>query len=477
MLKIYNTLSKRKEVFRPAKQPLVRMYTCGPTVYDFAHIGNFRSYIVADIVRRYLEYRGYKVKYVKNITDVGHFTQDDVVLGQDKMILASKREKKGPYEIAEFYTRAFFKDERKLNIKKADVYPRASKHIKEIIELIKILLKKGYAYRLSDGIYFHVPKFKEYGKLSGNTLDKLRKGVRIEPNPEKRHPADFALWKFAKPEQLMQWPSPWRRGFPGWHIECSAMSMKYLGKGFDIHTGGEDNIFPHHEDEIAQSESATGKKFVRFWIHVRHLLVEGEKMAKSKGNFYTLGDLENKGYSPLAFRFLVLTARHRNKFNFTFRGLKEAEKNLEKVSEFVEKLNRLRKQKEGRKKRFAINLVLKTQKEFEKAMDDDFNTPAALTPVFHLISRGNYLLGKNKLTPSDAGDILEVLRKIDKVFGFILCKKPKEKIPEKVLELVREREKCRKENQWELADKLRNKVRESGYLIEDTREGPKIKKI
>ena len=477
MFKIYNTLSRKKEIFRPRRPSRVGMYTCGPTVYSYAHIGNFRSYLVADVIRRYLEYKGYKIKQVKNITDVGHFTEDDLILGRDKILLAAKKEKKSPYEIAKFYTKAFFEDEKKLNIKKADVYPRATSHIKEMIELIKILIKKGYAYQISDGIYFHVPKFKGYGKLSGNTLEKLKKGVRIEPNPEKRHPADFALWKFAKPEHLMQWPSPWNRGFPGWHIECSAMSMKYLGKSFDIHTGGEDNIFPHHEDEIAQSEAATGKKFVKYWLHVRHLLVEGEKMAKSKGNFYTLRDLEKKGYSPPAFRLLVLGSHYRSKLNFTFQRLKEAKKNLEKIAEFIKKLEKLKKQRIT-KQRFAKSLVLRTQKEFEKAMDNDFNTPRILATIFHLISRGNYLFDKEKLTPADARDILKLLRKIDKVLNFIfLEKKAAPKIPSFIKKMVREREEARQKKDWKLADEIRIKIQDQGYAIKDTKERPKVKKI
>ena len=475
MLKFYNTFSRKKEVFNPIEPPRVGIYTCGPTVYSYAHIGNFRSYIVADIIRRYLEYRGFKVKQVKNITDVGHLTEYDVTRAQDKILLAAKRERKRPEEIAEFYTQAFFEDEKKLNIKRAEVYPRATKHIKEMIELIKLLIKKGYAYQISDGVYFQVPKFKDYGKLSGNTLNKLKKGVRIEPNPQKKHPADFALWKKASPEHLMQWPSPWGRGFPGWHIECSAMSMKYLGKSFDIHTGGEDNIFPHHEDEIAQSEAATGKKFVKYWIHTRHLLVGGEKMAKSKGNFYTLRDLENLGYSSLAFRLLVLGSHYQSKLNFTLRGIKQAETNLQRISEFITKLEELKNQK-GERQKFAKNLILRTQKEFEKAMDDDFNTPTALASVFHLIGRGNYLLDKEELTPADARDILKFLRKIDKVFGVIFWTPPTRRpIPKEIFKLVKEREKYRQKGQWKLADKIRRKIKLMGYRVEDTKKGPKIK--
>ncbi len=459
------------------------MYTCGLTVYNYGHIGNYRSFICADIIRRYLEYKGYRVKYIKNITDVGHLREEDL---EDKMIFAAKKAKKGPEEIARFYTEAFFEDEKKLNIKKADVYPKATKHIKDMKKIIKILLKKGYAYEISDGIYFHVPKFKNYGKLSGNTLDKLKKGARIEPNPEKKHPADFSLWKKASPEHLMQWPSIWGRGFPGWHIECSTMSMKYLGKTLDIHTGGEDNIFPHHENEIAQSEAVTSKKFVKYWTHVRFLLVEGKKMAKSKGNFYTLRDLENKGYSPLAFRLLVLNVHYRTHLNFTFRGLKQAEANIQRVYGFIDKLEELKSKKRTIPSskgngldagRGAKALVLKTKKEFEKAMDDDFNTPAALSSIFHLINRGNWLFDRNRLTSQDAKDILKALRKIDKAFAFIFRERKKEKIPQNVLKLVKLREKYRKEQKWQKADEVRREIKKLEYQIEDTAEGPKVKSI
>ena len=483
MLKVYNTLSNKKEVFKPVKKGEVGIYTCGPTVYSFAHIGNFRSFIVADIIRRYLEYKNYRVKYVKNITDVGHLTEEDL---EDKIISAAKKEKKTPQDIAVFYTKAFLEDEKKLNIKSADVYPRATKHIKEMIELIKILLKKGYAYEISDGIYFDVQKFKNYGKLSGNTLNKLKKGKRIESNPEKKHPADFALWKKAEPSHLMQWNSPWGKGYPGWHIECSVMAMKYLGKSsqgeynrtIDIHTGGEDNIFPHHENEIAQSEAVSGKRFVKYWVHTRHLLVEGEKMAKSKGNFYTLRDLEKMGYSPLSFRFLILTTHYRKKQNFTFEELKQAERNLEKIRDFVKKISSIKKQALSKnKKRFAEILTLKTKKEFEKAMNDDFNTPKALAKLFYLINKANYLIDNKKISLTDAEDILKLLKNIDKVFGFIFSPVKKEKIPKEILELVKQREQYRKQKNWKKADEIRKKVKEKGYQIEDTKKGSVIKKL
>src|SRR3972149_2047156 len=289
-LKLYNTYSKKLEEFTPIEDGKVKMYNCGPTVYSHPHIGNFRSFIFADVLHRYLEYSGYKVTQVMNITDVGHLTLDDVEAGEDKLEAAAKREKKDPYQIAEFYMNEFFELAKLLNLLPAYKYPRATEHIKEQITLAEELIKKSYAYVVGGNVYFDVTKFAKYGKLSGNTLTQLKAGARIEVNTEKRNPMDFALWK-NDPKHIMQWDSPWGKGFPGWHLECSAMSMEYLGETIDIHTGGEDNIFPHHESEIAQSESATGKQFVRYWLHCRHLLVDGKKMSKSEGNFYSVQDI------------------------------------------------------------------------------------------------------------------------------------------------------------------------------------------
>ncbi|HEB01449.1 MAG TPA: cysteine--tRNA ligase [Candidatus Portnoybacteria bacterium] len=472
-MKVYNTLTRKKENFRPIKKGRVGMYVCGPTVYDYAHIGNFRSYLVADFIRGWLEYSGYRVKQVKNITDVGHLTEEEL---EDKMIVAARREKKGPQEIARFYTRAFLEDEKKLRIKTAHQFPKATKHIPEMIKLIKILLKKGYAYQIEDGIYYQISQFKNYGKLSGNTLNQLAVGVRIEPNPNKKHPADFALWKKAKLNHLMQWVSPWGKGYPGWHIECSAMSMKYLGPSFDIHTGGEDNIFPHHEDEIAQSEAATGQKFVNYWIHVRHLLVNGQKMAKSKKNFYTLRDLEKKGYQPLAFRLLVMGAHHRSGLNFTLRGLKQAQESLERIWEFIDKLKRSQRQRQGppKKSLAASKLIKKTKIRFEKYMNDDFNTPRALAVIFDLIKEGNKLIDQNKLGPAEAKAMANLLMKFDQVLGIFKVPQPV-RIPTEIKKLVKTRQQARQAKDWSKADRIRQLIRKKGYQVEDTSRGPKTK--
>lgn len=330
MLKIYNTLTRTKEDFKPIRDNHVYMYSCGPTVYSYAHIGNFRTYIFMDLIRRVLKYNGYKLKGVLNITDVGHLMRDGDD-GEDKMVKASREERKTPLEIADFYTKVFFEDLQKLNIKKPEIIAKATDHIQEMIDYVKALEEKGYAYETSDGIYFDISKFPGYGKLSGINLEDQKAGARVEVNSEKRNPADFALWKKAEPEHIMQWPSPWGMGYPGWHIECSAMSLKYLGTPFDIHSGGVDHIPIHHENEIAQNEALTGKKSVNYWMHGEFMLVDGGKMSKSLGNIYTISQLEERGFSAMDFRFLCLNAHYRKKLNFTFEGLASAKTSRERL--------------------------------------------------------------------------------------------------------------------------------------------------
>src|SRR3990172_9064703 len=324
----YNTLSRSRETFVPVERGRVTIYTCGPTVYRYAHIGNLRSYLMADWLRRLLEARGYSVRHVKNITDVGHMRQELLERGEDKVVAAALAEGKTPEQIAEFYTRAFLDDERKLNILRAHVFPRASDNVPEMVEFTRALMDKGYAYEAEGNVYFDVARFPGYGKLSGQRAEGLEEGVRVEADPLKRDQRDFALWKAAEPGRTLKWPSPWGEGFPGWHIECSAMAARYLGREIDFHTGGVDNIFPHHEDEIAQSEAAFGRRHVRCWLHGQHLLADGLKMAKSTGNTYHVADLENRGFDPLAFRYLCATARYRARLNFTFPSLRAAQKGL-----------------------------------------------------------------------------------------------------------------------------------------------------
>ena len=455
MLKLYNTLSRKKEVFRPLKNKKVGFYICGPTVYDYDHLGHAWNYTQADFLRRVLEYNGYKVKQVMNITDVGHLTSDSDT-GEDKMEKSAREKKKSVWEIAEFFTKIFFENRKKLNLLKPHIVCKATDHIKEMTGLIKILEQKGYAYKIDDGIYFEVQKFPRYGRLSGNTLKKLKAGARIEINPQKRHPADFALWKFTpkKVKRQMEWDSLWGRGFPGWHIECSAMSMKYLGKTIDIHGGGEDNIFPHHESEIAQSESATGKKFVNYWFHPRFLKVEGQKMAKSLKNFFTLADIEKQGFSVLALRYLFLTSHYRSSINFTWKGLESAQIALNKLHGAIASL-----------KSEAGKIDKKYQKKFLNVINDELNMPEAISLVWQLI--------KDKKVKS--ADKKKTLLDFDRVLGVNLSKVKKITIPSSVEKLVVQREEYRRQEEWQKADEIRKKIKKLGYKIEDTKVGPKIK--
>lgn len=465
MLKIYNTLSRKIENFKPIDADKVGIYTCGPTVYREVHIGNFRTYIGADILRRVLIYNGFRAVHIKNITDVGHMRSLDAGDEQvDPVIEEALKEGKSPAEISEHFTRLYLKDEKKLNILPATYRPKASDHIKEMIEIIKILISKKLAYETDGNVYFDVKKFKDYGKLSGNTLDKmdqLLKAVRISVETDKKDSADFALWKKAEKDRLMKWESPWGDGFPGWHIECSAMSIKYLGDNFDIHTGGEDLIFPHHEDEIAQSEGATGGKFANYWMHGGYLLVDGEKMSRSKGNVYIISQLEKKGYEPLAFRYLTLMTHYRNRMNFTFEALESAQTALNNLRELVLVFD---KPKIG---------CAEYEEKFSDAINEDLNIPKALGIVWEMM-RSDY--------PTSAK--AESLFKFDQVLGLDLerskelFKKKEEKIPGDVMKLVEERRGLRKQKRYLLADQWRYKIRKKGYDIQDLKDGiTEIKKI
>lgn len=465
MLKIYNTLTRRIEEFVPIDPEKVGIYTCGPTVYREVHIGNFRTYIGADILRRVLMYNGHRVVHVRNITDVGHMRNIGTDHEQiDPIIEEAIKMGKTPTQIAEHFTKIFLEDEKKLNILPATVYPRASENIKEMIEIIKILLKKGFAYQVDGTVYFEVKKFKNYGKLSGNTLDKmdnLLKAVRVSLETDKKDSIDFALWKKAGKDRLMKWESPWGEGFPGWHIECSAMSIKYLGDTFDIHTGGEDLVFPHHEDEIAQSEAATGQKFTNYWVHGGYLLVDDEKMSRSKGNVYTISDIEKKKIDPLAFRYLTLTIHYKSKMNFTFKALEAAQTALNNLREIVSQYDA---PKIG---------CAEYEERFLEAINDDLNIPKALGIVWELV-KSDY--------PTSAR--AESLFKFDKILGLDLenakdyIKKEEEIVPQEVMELVGQREELRKKKRFHLADQMRNKIKKMGYEIQDNDDGSMtIKKI
>jgi cysteinyl-tRNA synthetase len=473
MLKLYNTLMKKKEIFKPLKNGIVTLYNCGLTVYDYAHIGNLRAFMFADILRRYLEYKDFEVRQVMNFTDVGHMFED-VDIGEDKMEAAAQKEKKDPWSIADFYIKVFLEDSKTMNFEEPMVRPKATDHINEMIKLTQKLIEKGYAYVVNGSVYFDVAKFKDYGKLSGNTIEKLKLGAggRVEFNPDKRNQFDFALW-INDPKHIMNWKSPWcEKGYPGWHIECSVMAIKYLGETIDIHTGGVDNLFPHHENEIAQSEASTGKKFVNYWLHNEFLLVEGGKMAKSLGNFYTLRDLTAKGYDPKAVRYLLMSTHYRQQLNFTFEGLEAAKNAVDRLINFAYRL--MDADGSGRSEKIGA-LMNDVQRRFEEAMDDDLNISVALAALFDFVREVNKLLDDNVLSKEEAEEVYELMMKIDKVLGVIGEIKRKVKLPKEAEELIRNREEARKAKDWEAADKIREQLKSVGILIEDTPQGVKWK--
>jgi len=452
-LKLYNTLTRKKEVFKPLSKGKVGMYVCGPTVYWYQHIGNLRSYIFSDILKKILIYNNYKVNHVMNITDVGHLTSD-ADDGEDKMEKAAEREGKKAEDIANYYWRIFREDFKKLNITEPSKWTKATDHIKEQIAIIKKLGKKGYTYKTSDGIYFNTLKFKSYGKLAKLDIEGLQAGKRIDIG-EKKNKTDFALWKFSeKPgERQQEWPSPWGVGFPGWHIECSAMSMKYLGKTFDIHTGGIDHIPIHHTNEIAQSEAATGKKFVNYWLHGNFLTFKGEKVSKSEGGLYTISELEKKGFLPLEYKYLCLTTHYRKPLNFSLEILESAKNSYQRLKNIVSGIKDDKKTNE------------KYLKDFEKAINDDLEIPNALQVLWNLVRDKN---AKGKY---------QTIKKIDEVFGLDLLKKEKVSVPEKVKNLIKERETARKEINWKLADEIREKIKTIGYSVDDTPKGVVVKEL
>lgn len=453
-MKIYNTLNKKIEEFRPLKAGEARLYACGPTVYNFAHIGNFRAYIFEDILRRVLAYNGYGVKHIVNITDVGHL-RSDADAGEDKILEQAKKEGKSAWDIAKFYEAAFKNDWKRLNLLEPSKWVRATEHIKDQIKLIQVLEKKGFTYKISDGIYFDTAKFADYGKLSGQKLEEKEAGARVAENREKRSPWDFALWKFSSldAKREMEWPSPWGNGFPGWHIECSAMSAKYLGQPFDIHCGGIDHIPVHHENEIAQSEAAYGKPLADYWLHGEFLAVDDKKMSKSLGNLYLIDDIIKRGINPLAFRYLCLGAHYRTKLNFTWESLEGAASALKSLYKISREF--------GKPKIGCAEL----EQKFLERINDDLDTPGALAIMWEMLKSDN--------PPSAKA---ESLLKFDKVLGLNIKSYlgKKIKIPAEVQKLVKEREAARKEKNWKLSDELRDKISALGFLAEDTPQGTKI---
>ena len=464
-VKLYNTLTKQKNDFIPLNGNEVRIYSCGPTVYSYAHIGNFRTYIFVDNLRRVLEYNGYILKHVMNITDVGHL-ESDADEGEDKMEKAAKKEKKSPYEIAEFYTKAFFEDMDKLNIERPEIIAKATDHINDMLEFAKEIVANGYGYETSTAIYFDVSKLDKYPVLSNRNIDEQIAGARVDVDPEKRNPYDFAIWIKAPENHIMKWESQWGLSYPGWHLECSAMSRKYLGEVFDIHTGGVDHIPTHHENEIAQSKGAFGKIPAKTWMHVEFLQVDGGKMSKSLGNVYTISQLEEKGIEPLAFKLFCYTAHYRTKLNFTFDGAISSQKALNRLRESIIK------HKNGNDN-IDVEILKKYKERFIDAINDDLNIPVAMSVVWEL---ARYELKSKK--------IADMLLDFDKVLGLDLINSEKYlkeesnvEIPAEVKTLLEERKTARENKNWVLSDELRDKIKEHGYIVKDTKEGMTVEKM
>jgi len=462
-MKIFNTLTRKKEEFTPIEEGKVGIYCCGPTVYNFAHIGNLRSFLFEDILKRTFKLDGFEVKHVMNITDVGHLTSD-ADEGEDKMAKGAKRENKTVWEVAQFYTDAFFEDIKRLNIITPDITPKATEHINEMIELIQTLEKKGHTYVSDGNVYFDTSTWETYGELAKLKLDDLKAGARVDVDEGKRNHTDFVLWftKSKYKNHAMQWDSPWGRGFPGWHIECSAMSIKHLGETFDIHCGGIDHVPVHHTNEIAQSEGATGKRWVNYWMHNEFLNIQDAKMAKSGENFITLQTLIDKGYDPLDFRYFILGSQYRTQVTFSYEaldGARNARNNLnEKILEFKE--STVSDEPEAKVKRDEFSST------FIEALNDDLNTPKAMAVVWAVV--------KDEDVSDKTKD--DLLLMFDKVLGLDLDKLEREDIPDEINDLVAQRQAARDSKNFAEADRLRGAIQEKGYILDDTKDGTKVKK-
>jgi len=463
-LHLFNTLTRKKEKFIPLEKGNAKMYCCGPTVYWYAHIGNFRTFIFEDILRRVLEFNGFKVKHVMNMTDVGHLTSD-ADAGEDRMEVGAKRERKSVWEIAEFYAEAFLEHAKRLNILEPTIVCRATDHITDMIELVRKLEKKGYTYTIDSGVYFDTSKLENYGELTGMKFESLNEnlkaGARVEFNPQKKNITDFGVWFFSPKDKKrqMEWDSPWGQGFPGWHIECSAMSMKYLDETFDIHCGGIDHIPIHHTNEIAQSEATTGKKFVNYWLHAAFLVFsKGVRMGKSEGNIITIQNLIEEGFDPLAFRYLCLTAHYRSELVFTLESLQAAQNALFTLREHVRKLNEYLEDE-----RMTLKKTDEYKEKFLEAVDDDLNMPEALAIVWKLVRDEKEVSNREKY---------ELLLEFDNVFALDLARQAiREELPKEAEELIRKREEARKAKDWKTADRIREQLRAIGIVIEDTPQG------
>ena len=456
----YNTLTKRKEKFKPMDKKEVKIYSCGPTVYKNATIGNMRTNIFQDVLRRVLRYNGYQIKHVMNITDVGHLVSDGDE-GEDKMLKSAREEKKSPKEIAEYYTQLFFQDLEALNIETPEIVCKATEHIQEMLQYVKELIDNGYAYETSTAIYFDLSKLDQYPILSKMNLEEQKAGARVDIDREKKSPYDFALWIKAPENHLMKWNSPWGLSYPGWHIECSAMGQKYLGDQFDIHTGGIDLIPTHHENEIAQSKGKCGKIPANYWMHGEYLLINGGKMSKSLGNVYLIKDVKEKGYDPLVYRLFSYASHYRNKLNFTWEGMASALTSLERLK------NGYQLHKKG-KDTIEIDTIKEYEERFHQAVNDDLNMPLALGVVWEVIRQEN-----------KSPQLAQLLEKFDTVLGLRIKEpaiKKEEDIPQEILVLVEQRKKARMNKDWEKSDELRDILYNKGYEIKDTKNGTEIKR-
>jgi cysteinyl-tRNA synthetase len=487
-LQLYNSLTRRLEEFVPLHEGRVGIYVCGPTVYGHTHLGHAKSYVSFDVLVRYLRYLGYSVTYVQNITDVGHLL-GDTNEGEDRMLVAARRDQKHPMAVAEFYTRSYFEDMDKLNVLRPDISPRATGHIVEQIELVKVLLEKGYAYEVNGSVYFDVSRFPDYGKLSGRNTEEMMAGTRVEVSAEKRNPIDFALWKKAEANHIMQWPSPWGMGFPGWHLECSVMSTKYLGQPFDIHGGGLDNKFPHHECEIAQSEAATGVPFARYWVHNNMVTVDGQKMSKSLGNFISLkqaftGDHERltRAYEPLAVRQLVLNSHYRSPLDFSDAALFAAHSGHQKISEAVRALRKqIEAAPQGEVDAETLKQLDEARAKFEQAMNDDLNTAIAQSVLFDLVRIANKLLEDKKAARGTLEAVNGMFTKLGgDVLGVVTDQPQAEGVDEGAMDklvniLIAQRAEARKAKDFARADAIRGKLDEAGIALEDSPQGTQWK--
>lgn len=466
-LSFYNTLSKEKEKFVPIEKNKVRMYSCGPTVYSYAHIGNFRTYVFVDTLRRVIKYNGFELKHVMNITDVGHL-ESDADEGEDKMEKAARKENRDPYEIAKFYTDAFLKDMDRLNIQRPEIITKATDNIEQMIEYVQEIIKNGYAYETSKGIYFDISKLDKYPVLSNRCLEDQIAGARVDVDPEKKNPYDFALWIKAPENHIMKWESPWGLSYPGWHLECSTMGRRFLGEVFDIHTGGVDHIPTHHENEIAQAKGATGKIPAKIWMHCEYLLVDNGKMSKSLGNTYTISQLQEKGIAPLAFRLFCFTSHYRNKLNFTFEGAYGAQKALERLYDgYVKNANGTDIVEES---------VIKEYKDkFDNFVNDDMNIPGAMSVVWEVVRNAK-----------KSSQFSKLLLEFDKVLGLDIINSEKyleefknsqaEELSDEIKELVEQRKQARANKDWSKSDELRDLIISKGYSIKDTKDGIIVKK-